>query len=86
MRGKAAIVGIGETTYYKHGLSEGAANYAAAVYEDLNGIASVERWHADALDIGLSNGNSLEAIEENMGVGRDAGANYHRLTGHRLDR
>lgn len=58
-------------------LSEGAANYAAAVYEDLNGIGSLEQWSADALDIGLASGNSLEAIEENMGVGGDAGANYH---------
>lgn len=57
-------------------LSEGAANYAAAVYEDLNGTGSLKQWNADALDIGLANGNSLEAIETDMGVGGDPGANY----------
>ena len=57
-------------------LSEGVANYAAAVYEDLNGIGSIDQWSAEALDIGLTNGNSLEAIEKDMGVGGDPGANY----------
>ncbi len=57
-------------------LSEGAANHAAAVYEDLNGSGSINQWNAEALDIGLANGNSLEAIEKDMGVGGDPGANY----------
>lgn len=69
--------GRGEERIGPSWLSEGIANYAAAVYEDLIGIGSLEQWNADALDVGLANSNSLEAIETNMGVGGDAGANYH---------
>ena len=58
-------------------LSEGVANYAAAVYEDLTGFRSIEEWITDSIEIGLANDNTLEAIESDMGVGGDAGANYH---------
>ncbi len=58
-------------------LSMGVANYAAAVYEDLNGIKPIEQWAADAIEVGLANDNSLEALEYDMGVGGDAGANFH---------
>ena len=50
-------------------LSEGVANYAAAVYEDLTGIGSIEQWTTASTEAGLANDNRLEAIEDDMSVG-----------------
>ena len=57
-------------------LSMGVANYAAAVYKDLNGIRPIEEWITDAIDIGLANANSLKDLERNLDAG-DSVWNFH---------
>lgn len=56
-------------------LSEGVANYAAAVYNDETGFYPFARYLDDVANGVWLAANTLEAIEEDMFIG-DAGANY----------
>ena len=58
-------------------LSEGVANHAAAVYEDLIDLVPISQWVTYTTLSGLVNATSLEALESDMTTGGDVLANYH---------
>ena len=56
-------------------LSEGIANYAAAVYNDMTGFYAFDRYLQDVARAVLQTENLLQDIEKDMFIG-DAGPNY----------